>query len=68
MKRKATAAASEVRPKTKIKRERTPEPDYCDVEPRKDEEGNILWPADAAAIERARDFLKEWYGVSSFII
>jgi hypothetical protein len=55
MKRKAdgsTARPAKQRPK---------EPDYCDVEPRRNDNGDIEWPADATAIERARAFLREWY-------
>ncbi|KEF52274.1 uncharacterized protein A1O9_11514 [Exophiala aquamarina CBS 119918] len=34
-------------------------PDYCDVEPRRDGAGNIIWPAPESAIEAARSFLKD---------
>lgn len=36
-------------------------PDYCDVEPRRDDTGAAIWPAQSSAIEAARDFIKEWY-------
>ena len=58
MKRKATTDSSIV---PKPKRQREPEADYCDVVPRKDGNGNVMWPASEQSIERARDFLIEWY-------
>ena len=57
MKRKATNTGAN----TKIKRQKGPELEYCDTPPRKDDEGNILWPAHSKAIEDARAFLREWY-------
>ena len=51
--KKATTGKSgtnKVRPKV---------PDYCDVETKCDEDGKIIWPATLAAIERARDFIKQ---------
>ena len=36
-------------------------PDYCDVEPRRDENGTVLWPAAREAIAKARAFITEWY-------
>lgn len=56
MKRKATDAGSESKPK----RQREPQADYCDVEPRKNSQGNTVWPASEQSINCARDFLKEW--------
>ena len=56
MKRKATESVTE----PKAKRQKEPELDYCDVIPRKDDHGNILWPASKQSIDCARDFLKEW--------
>lgn len=41
------------------KRQRDPEPDYCDVEAKKDQDGSIIWPATAETLEDARAFLKE---------
>lgn len=35
-------------------------PDYCEVETVKDDEGNTIWPAAAAAMEKARSFIREW--------
>lgn len=35
--------------------------EYCDVPPRRDEHGNVIWPAPEGDIERARDFLREWW-------
>lgn len=56
MKRKATQSG----PATSAKRQREPEADYCDVEPRRNDDGAIAWPASAEAIQSARSFLKEW--------
>ena len=56
MKRKA--ADSQVG--SQAKRQREPEPDYCDVEIKKDGNGNVIWPAEREAMERAREFLREW--------
>lgn len=53
----ATASPTK-KPKT---RPRLAVPDYCDVEPRRDDAGRIIWPAPANAIEEARTFIKEWY-------
>lgn len=43
------------------KRQREQVPEYCDVQPRKDDKGFTLWPASPSAIEDAQTFLKEWY-------
>lgn len=56
MKRKATDSSTD----PKAKRQREPEVDYCDVVPRKDGQGNAIWPASEQSIERATDFIKEW--------
>ena len=56
MKRKATESG--IVPKAK--RQREPEADYCDVLPRKDGNGAVIWPASEQSIERARAFLIEW--------
>ena len=56
MKRKATESNTD----SKAKRQKEPEADYCDVVPRKDSTGNTIWPASVQAIQRARDFLREW--------
>jgi nanoRNase/pAp phosphatase (c-di-AMP/oligoRNAs hydrolase) len=40
------------------KKQETKAPDYCDVEPRRDEDG-ILWPAERKAMDAARDFIRE---------
>lgn len=56
MKRKAT----ETNLSSKAKRMREPEPDYCDAQPQKSEDGSIIWPASMDAMESARSFLKEW--------
>jgi hypothetical protein len=54
----ATASPSK---KSKAK-PRTAVPDYCDIEPHRDEAGEIIWPAPAKAIEEARIFIEDWYG------
>ena len=56
MKRKATDAATD----SKAKRQRDPQPDYCDVEPREDGHGNAIWPASEQSIHSARELIKEW--------
>ena len=56
MKRKATDSNVTSKPK----RQREPEPDYCDTPLRRDADGNYVWPAPSQAIEAARGFLKEW--------
>jgi|SRR5947209_480104 len=48
-------------PVKKSKKTRPIVPDYCDVEPRRDEAGDIVWPAPANVMEEARIFIKEWY-------
>lgn len=57
MKRKATGPAAT----PKAKRQREPEPDYCDAKPQRAEDGSIIWPASESAIESARQFLREWF-------
>ena len=56
MKRKAESTNDA----TKKKRRQAEVPDYCDVDPVKDEDGGIIWPAPQEAIEKARGFLREW--------
>lgn len=56
MKRKATDAGTV----SAAKRQREPQADYCDVETRKDDHGNTIWPASEDSVARARDFVKEW--------
>lgn len=46
--------ASPAKPRPKL-------PDYCDVEPKRDETGKAIWPAPAEAIEMARALIREWY-------
>lgn len=53
----ATAPPSK-KPKTKP---RPSVPDYCDVEPQRNDKGDVVWPAHSDAIEEARAFIKEWY-------
>jgi len=57
MKRKAADSGRSAQ----SKRPREQLPDYCDVEPRRDDTGAIVWPAPEEAIENAREFLREWY-------
>ena len=40
-------------------------PDYCNVEPQRDHDGNIIWPAPEKAMEEARAFIREWYAQAS---
>ena len=56
MKRKAIEADVA----SKAKRMKEPEPDYCDAQPQKSEDGSIIWPAPMDAMESARAFLREW--------
>ena len=56
MKRKAVDPG----PSAKSKRSREQLPDYCDVEPRRDDNGAIIWPAPEKSIDDAREFLREW--------
>lgn len=55
MKRKVTDSDTGV----KIKRQREPDTDYCDVIPQKDSHGNAIWPASEQSIKLAREFFKE---------
>lgn len=55
MKRKATDSGAG----TQSKRPKEPLADYCDVETRTNDAGEIIWPASMEAIEAARKFLKE---------
>jgi hypothetical protein len=54
MKRKATEAQA-----LKPKRPRPVIPDYCDVDTVNDASGKSIWPAPAADMDRARNFLQE---------
>ena len=56
MKRKAVDAQSN----SKVKRQREPEADYCDVQPQRNGDGEPIWPASTDAMENARRFLREW--------
>ncbi|KIW46741.1 uncharacterized protein PV06_02387 [Exophiala oligosperma] len=44
--------ASPAKPRPKL-------PDYCDVEPKRDETGKAIWPAPAEAMEKARALIRE---------
>jgi hypothetical protein len=56
-----TSGMSKTGASSKAKKPRPKVPDYCDVEPRRDEEGQVIWPAAKEAMEQARDFIREWY-------
>ncbi|KAF4501229.1 single-stranded-DNA-specific exonuclease [Fusarium agapanthi] len=36
-----------------------PEEDYHKAQPRKDQDGNVIWPAPRSQIEKAKDFIRE---------
>jgi hypothetical protein len=55
LKRKADTTAS-----SKPKKAKIVVPDYHLTPSRRDEEGEIVWPAPKAQIERARDIIQEW--------
>jgi hypothetical protein len=55
MKRKADSSNKELARKT-IKVQ-----DYCDVQPKRDQNGNAIWPAPESQMDAARDFLTNWY-------
>ncbi|KAI4146070.1 MAG: hypothetical protein L6R39_003604 [Caloplaca ligustica] len=55
MKRKAVDSKQSPKPK----RQRDDIPDYCDVHPQRNDNGDTLWPASPEAIEQAQTFLKE---------
>ncbi|ETN41433.1 uncharacterized protein HMPREF1541_03369 [Cyphellophora europaea CBS 101466] len=44
--------------KAGTKKPRPKVPDYCDVEPECDQDGHIIWPAPAKAMQEARDFIR----------
>jgi hypothetical protein len=35
-------------------------PEYCDVEPKRDDDGAIVWPAPKDDVEQAQAFITEW--------
>lgn len=45
--------------KTATKKARPQVPDYCDVEPKRDGAGNVVWPAPETAMEEAREFIRQ---------
>ncbi|KAL9635930.1 MAG: hypothetical protein Q9164_003155 [Protoblastenia rupestris] len=55
MKRKGDSIVST----PKAKRQREPEPDYCDATPRHSEDGGIIWPASSNSMQAARDFFRD---------
>ncbi|KAG5799730.1 hypothetical protein H9Q69_001241 [Fusarium xylarioides] len=36
-----------------------PEEDYHEAQPRRDQDGNVIWPAPQSQIEKAKDFIRE---------
>jgi hypothetical protein len=54
LKRKAESAAS-----PKAKKPRVVVPDYHLTPSRRDEEGEVVWPAPTRQIERAREIIRE---------
>ncbi|KAI4161787.1 MAG: hypothetical protein LQ342_004620 [Letrouitia transgressa] len=56
MKRKAS---SPTKAPSKSRRSNRVEKDYFDVDPRRADDGAMIWPASTSAIESARDFLRE---------
>jgi hypothetical protein len=55
---KRAAPSSKASPKAKKPRSEVPA--YHLAESRRDDEGNIIWPAPKAQIESARSFIIEW--------
>ncbi|KAI4221441.1 MAG: hypothetical protein L6R36_006907 [Xanthoria steineri] len=51
--------AADTKESPRVKRQKEPVPNYCDVQTRKDDNGSILWPASLEAIEVARQYIKE---------
>lgn len=47
---------------TKAKKAKLVVPEYHTTPSRRDEEGEIVWPAPRGQIERAREVIREWYG------
>lgn len=45
--------------KSATKKPRPQVPDYCDVDPERDGDGNIVWPAPGSAMEEAREFIRQ---------
>lgn len=37
-----------------------PEEDYHKAQPRRDQDGKMIWPAPKSQIEKAKDFIREW--------
>jgi hypothetical protein len=69
MKRSATAASLKAGTQSP-KKPRTSKPsisvpEYHSTPSRKDSTGEIIWPAPKSQIEVARDFIREWYVISS---
>jgi hypothetical protein len=46
----------------KVKKAKVVVPEYHTTPSRRDEEGEIVWPAPRGQIERAREIIREWYG------
>lgn len=47
--------------KSSVAKARPKLPYYTDAEPVRDDDGAPIWPASAEAINKARNFIKEWY-------
>lgn len=47
-----------LKPKTEVM-------DYCLAEPRRDDDGEVVWPAPREAMEEAREFVREWWVVQT---
>lgn len=56
LKRKPSAKASLPIPK----KQKVEIPEYHTAKPRRDDTGEIVWPARALQIDRARDIIREW--------
>ena len=61
MKRTNGFASAVKQKKVKPTQPKPKEPDYCDVEPLRNDAGDIVWPAPENDIESALEFIKEWY-------
>ncbi|KAL9105435.1 MAG: hypothetical protein Q9227_009396 [Pyrenula ochraceoflavens] len=59
MKRANGFATARAQKKTKVPQAKPKEPDYCDVEPRRDDTGNVVWPAPEENLKLAKSFIQE---------
>lgn len=69
MKRSAATASLKVGiqspKKPRTSKPSTSVPEYHSTPSRKDSNGEVIWPAPQNQIEVARDFIREWYVISS---